>query len=211
MGLFHKNRDDEEEHTDSGVREVLPPRPRNGHGQAPGNGNGNGNGSRPRPEGSQPRAQAYAPHHAHSNPQQQHDYATIAQSQPSPQPVPEPAAAASFGIGDAVALLKQIPHKDNEAVRKAVHKTLEVMQVDRTRLIEDAAQKDSLLESRIERLRAEVERHNALVLAATKEIAALESERTELASTKSWLIDECFEPISGPILLDRVSQSLPRR
>jgi hypothetical protein len=177
MGLFNKNRDDEE-HTDSGVRTVHPAKETR---------------RTPLPQ---------APSTAHE--------ATLLGSPPMPPPPPpaEPAIA-RFGIDEAVSLLKQIPSRDNDAVRKAVHKTLEVMQVDRGRLIEDAANKDAHLESRIDKLRAEVDRHNALALAATKEIAALESERTELAATKSWLVEEYLEPISAPILLDRISRPLP--
>jgi hypothetical protein len=124
--------------------------------------------------------------------------------QGAPQQPQQTQQGGKFGIEDAITLLKQIPHKDNETVRAAVHMTLAAMHIDRARLAESAANKDANLLGRIEKLRAEVERHNALALAATKEIAQLESERAEVGAARSWLVESPVDPQPSPIPLDRL-------
>jgi hypothetical protein len=133
--------------------------------------------------------------------------------------IPPPPSTARFGIEDALRLLRELPGRESSAVREAVQKTLEFMNVDLERLVEDAAVKDSSLESRASSLQREVEQHEALALAAKKQIAAIQMERTELEAAKIWMMESrakasgsaAAHDLRGqePIPLDRVVRGSP--
>jgi hypothetical protein len=166
MGLFNKPTRDDNERTISDAHPHEPKR------------NGNGSG----------RHEQVLVHPM--TPQPQPPRAPIPTPAPQVTVTPVPVAPQKFTIEETVHLLKQLPSRENDAVRRAVHMTLAAMNVDRGGLVESAATKDVQLQARIDKLRAEVDRHNALALAATKEIAQLEAERSELGATRNWLLDQ---------------------
>src|SRR5262249_53176205 len=110
---------------------------------------------------------------------------------------------AKFCIDDAMRLLRDLPGRDSPTVRDAVQRTVEYMKIDLDRLVDDATNRDAALESRAMGLQREVEQHEALALAARKQIAAIENERAELEATKCWMLENRGPP-SEPIPLDRV-------
>lgn len=122
--------------------------------------------------------------------------------QPSPVVMGAPVAppAPHFNIADAVRLLRELPGKENVAVRAAVQRTLEFMSVDLGRLVDDGAVKDMELERRVGELSREVEQHEALALAAKKQIAAIQSERAELEATKQWLLEHRRGQVSETVV-----------
>lgn len=142
-----------------------------------------------------------------------HHHADPAQPSTAPHPAPQPASmppmpsSARFGIEDALRLLRELPGRDMAAVREAVQKTLEFMHVDLERLVEEAGNKDQNLETRASGLQREVEQHEALALAAKKQIAAIQMERTELEAAKTWMIEHRHK--ENPIPLERVVRGSP--
>lgn len=124
----------------------------------------------------------------------------------SSPPAPPMPVAPRFGIEDALRLLRDLPGRDSAAVREAVQKTLEFMNVDLDRLVEDASQKDQQLDARANGLQREVEQHEALALAAKKQIQAIQAERTELEAARTWILEHRRQE---PIPLERVVRGSP--
>lgn len=122
--------------------------------------------------------------------------------------IPSVPGTARFSIDDAIRLLRELPGRESSAVREAVQKTLEFMNVDLERLVEDAANKDSTLEQRATGLQREVEQHEALALAARKQIAAIEAERLELDAARTWVLEHRGHN-EQPIPLERVVRGTP--
>jgi hypothetical protein len=122
--------------------------------------------------------------------------------------IPPIPSTARFSIDDAIRLLRELPGRESSAVREAVQKTLEFMNVDLERLVEDAANKDNSLETRAASLQREVEQHEALALAARKQIAAIEAERLELDAARSWVLEHRAQN-GEPIPLERVVRGTP--
>src|SRR5262245_17996725 len=126
---------------------------------------------------------------------------------PAPASMPPVPSSPRFGIDDALRLLRELPGRESTAVREAVQKTLEFMNIDLERLVEEAGAKDQNLESRATSLQREVEQHEALALAAKKQIAALQVERTELEAAKTRMIEHRRK--ETPIPLERVVRGSP--
>lgn len=147
------------------------------------------------------RVTAADPHGAPSQHIERRAPADPAGGQPPAMPV-----APRFGIEDALRLLRDLPGRDSAAVREAVQKTLEFMNVDLDKLVEDASAKDQQLDARANGLQREVEQHEALALAAKKQIQAIQMERTELEAARTWILEHRRQE---PIPLERVVRGSP--
>lgn len=188
MGLFQKKSwDDDDEETPSGASEVLPPiAPRRSAPPAaarastvpsqPPHAPGSLTGQFLPPNGQQAAPPAQAP--AREN----RASAPPAATQPSmPPPVQE------FGIEEAIRLLHALRSPESDAVRWAVQKTLELAKVDLARVLSSGAALNARIQDQIARLTIEADQHEALALAARKQIAALETHQTELGAVQAWL------------------------
>jgi hypothetical protein len=117
----------------------------------------------------------------------------------TPAPRPRAVEKKGFGIDEAVRLLRRLRDKNHTAVREAVHQMMELLEIDVARIVVSADAKDAQIATSIDRLRVEIERHEALMLAGKKQIAQHENEREELTAAKKWLLAEHNE--SEPIPL----------
>ncbi|MCC7385850.1 MAG: hypothetical protein IT384_28635 [Deltaproteobacteria bacterium] len=200
MGLFQKKSwDDDDEETPSGVSEVLPPiQPRRSAPPAaarastvpsqPSHAQGSltgqflpSNGQHAAPPAQAP-AQASTQASAQASARETRASAPPAPTQPSmPPPVQE------FGIEEAIRLLHALRSPESDAVRWAVQKTLELAKVDLARVLSSGAALNARIQDQIARLTIEADQHEALALAARKQIAALETHQTELGAVQAWL------------------------
>jgi vacuolar-type H+-ATPase subunit I/STV1 len=94
----------------------------------------------------------------------------------------------AYGIAEATLLMRSLPVDQNvELVVRVVRNTLESMNVQLPEIIEDAVEKEKILQSRKETLNGEIAEFTKQIDQRRQEIARLEEELSETTTVKERL------------------------
>lgn len=94
---------------------------------------------------------------------------------------------ASYGIQQAIELMRTLPSENVELVVRVVKQTLESTHIKISRIINDAAKKQSDIQARIKVLRDEIAEHESEIASRRKEISGLEADYNETSMVKDRL------------------------
>ena len=94
----------------------------------------------------------------------------------------------SYGIEEAIALMRDLPHEPIELVVKVVKTTLESINVQVSDIIDDAKAKEKNIENRISQLSSEIKNYEEKIKNLKDSIELLEKDQAETKRVKEHLM-----------------------